>query len=219
MCVEPGQRDIVVEIDRVGDQLIEALARLGELLVACVSGGPDSSSQILDLCRIRRRAFVERQKQPADIGRFLDRMDVGLRQAHIGREIVLVEDDQLGIDGAGHAHAEPGHCAHQQQQADGDAEDLRPDRDAHAARARDHLPCATRRDAVATSEVATRSADGRGRTSRRISCRGVTLSAAWGFSCGRRNARPRRAGSDRAAAQRGSAHPQVSRVPAHSRHR
>ena len=133
MRVEPGQRDIVVEIDRVGDQLIEALARLGELLVACVGGGPDSSSQILDLCRIRRRAFVERQKQPADIGRFLDRMDVGLRQAHIGREIVLVEDDQLGIDGAGHAHAEPGHRAHQQQQADGDAEDLGPDRDAHAA--------------------------------------------------------------------------------------
>jgi hypothetical protein len=34
VCIEPRQRDSVIEIDRVGDQFVQVLARLGELLVA-----------------------------------------------------------------------------------------------------------------------------------------------------------------------------------------
>ena len=131
VCIEPRQRDSVVEIDRVGDQLVQALARLGELLVARLGGGPGALPEILDLCRIGRRSFVERQEKAADIGRFLDRMDVGLGEAHIGREIIFVEHDELGVDSAGHAHAEPRRCTHQHEEAGRNPEDLDADRNVH----------------------------------------------------------------------------------------
>jgi len=43
----------------------------------------------------------------------------------------MVDNDELVIDGAGHAHAQERHNGHQDQQPDGDAEYLDPDGDAH----------------------------------------------------------------------------------------
>jgi hypothetical protein len=49
-------------------------------------------------------------------------MDIGLSERDISGKVVVVDDDELVINGTGHAHAQESHDGHHDQQPDGDAE-------------------------------------------------------------------------------------------------
>ena len=129
--IEPCQRDIVVKVERISDLLVDVPTSVGDLFVARLAGARDLLAQIVDFRRIER-LLVERQEQPADKGRFFDRADVGMRECDIGREIVLIDDEELVVDNAAHACAHERDSRHQDQQPDRNAEDLQANGEAHA---------------------------------------------------------------------------------------
>ena len=128
--VEPRQSDIVIKIERIGDLLVDLLARGGDLFVASLAGACHPPAQIIEFRGILRLSGYSEQ-QSAGVSRLFDRADMGLCERGIGGAIVMVDDDELVINGTGHAHAQESHDGHEDQQPDGDAEYLNPDGDAH----------------------------------------------------------------------------------------
>src|ERR1051325_6864428 len=136
MRVEPGQRNVVVEIQVVGDLLVDALPRGGQFLPASRSGLGYAGTQFRDVfgvARLRLVAVEQRRRQPARGSGFFELVDVRLRQRDDRRHVMLVDDHKLRVDGAGHAQIDPGDRAHQDQKPDGDAENFETDGQAHRA--------------------------------------------------------------------------------------
>ena len=131
LFVQPCQRDVIVEIERVGDLPVDVLTRIGNPFVARLPGARNLLTQLIEFRGII--PTVDRQQQPADIGRFFDRANIGLGECHIGGEVVLVDDPELTVDGACHAHAQQCRSRHQDQQSDSDAKDLQADWKTHGA--------------------------------------------------------------------------------------
>ena len=83
--VEACQSDTVVKIEPITDLLVDMLARSGDLFIACLAGVRDPLTEIVDFRRIVQRLGY-RQKQPADIGRFFDRANIGPSKGNVGSE-------------------------------------------------------------------------------------------------------------------------------------
>src|SRR5215469_14736315 len=98
-----------------------------DLFVRRLAGGCDPLSQVIQSRRVVRLSS-NRQEQSASVGGFLDRADVGLGESVVSREVVLIDDDELSIDGPGHSHAQQGDDRHQDQQPDCNSKDLYPNR-------------------------------------------------------------------------------------------
>jgi hypothetical protein len=128
--IEPCQGDVVVKIQQVSDLLVNVLTCGGDLFVALLAGACETLPQLVEFRRVLR-VLGNVQKQAAGIGGFLDRADVSLSERDVGGKIIVVDYDELVIDGAGHAHAQECDRRHQNQKPDGDAKDLDPDGNAH----------------------------------------------------------------------------------------
>ncbi len=112
--IEAGQRDMIVEVARLRDQLVDQPPRLGKLIVACLRRRLHPLAQGRDLGPGGGLALVERQQHTPDQGRLLDRVDVGVSKLDVAGKVVLIEHRQLLVDGLGQPRAEPCHRAHQQ---------------------------------------------------------------------------------------------------------
>ena len=77
--------------------------------------------------------FGNRQQQLADIGRFFNRANVGLSERDTGREIVLLDDRELVVDGACHPHAQERHSRHQVSSVRAMPKIFKTDRNTHRA--------------------------------------------------------------------------------------
>src|SRR5580693_4703965 len=137
LVVQPGQRDVVVKIERIGDLSVDVSACIGDPFVAGLAGGWDLLAQLIEF-RSVIPGFDDRQQQPTDIGRFFNRVNIGLGERDIGREIVLIDDRKLAVDGSRHPQTQQRRCRHQDQQPDRDAKDLQPDRKTHGAASERH---------------------------------------------------------------------------------
>jgi len=98
-------------VERIGDLVVDVPPGACDQFVARLAGLRRPLAQVVDLRRVVG-LLGDRQEQAAEICRFFDRTDTGLRECDIGREIVPVDDDELIVDDAGHAHAQQRHGRH-----------------------------------------------------------------------------------------------------------